>query len=229
MAFIALAHVTAGHSYSPFHSSICNAEDSSKNSALKHLYSLDNLKIILTKHGWSASDLKGIESRVVIDVFSKIVWVHIKNFVRKGGEKVKVRGLCSFISKVDFLGVLVDKCWEKADPYKLVPGDSWDEFIAKGVEASDFYEVVMGYEVTCTCHAYSGISKAFAQDYHASKLLLADERCQGQIPDKHVFAVWKTLGARSYREYEYVYAERRERFYELELESELETAMQFDY
>lgn len=228
MAFIALAHVTAGHDYSVFHRSICNSQDGSENFALKHLYSLDNLKIILTGRGWSADDLKGIESRAVIDVFSKVVWVHIKNSAMKRGVKVKVRGLCSFISKADFLGVLVDKCWEKADPYLLVPGDSWDEFIAKGVEAASFYEVVMGYEVTCTCHAYSGISKAFAQDYHASKLLLRNERCQGQVPDKHVFAVWKTLGARSYREYEYGYAERRERFKELERESELETAMQFD-
>jgi hypothetical protein len=220
MAFIALAHTVAAHKYSSFHGSICDRDDSSKNYALKHLYSLDNLKIILGGRDWNAEDLKGIESRVVIDVFDKVVWVHIKNFERKRGVKVKARGMCSFISKKEFLKTLVDKCWAKADPYKLVPGDNWDEFIAKGTEASDFYEVQLGHETTCTCHAYSGISKAFAQDYYATKLLMQNEICQGQIPDKHVFAAWKTIGARNYREFEYCYAERRERAAELSIEFE---------
>jgi hypothetical protein len=222
MAFTALAHITAAHNYSSFHNSICDRAESSKNYALKHLYSLDNLKIILTNRGWSSADLKGIESRVVIDVFDKVVWVKIANFERKRGEKVKIRGLCTFISKNDFLKTLINKCWSKADPYKLVPGDNWDEFIAKGSETSDFYEVNMGHETTCTCHAYSGISKAFAQDYYATKLLLKNEICQGQMPDKHVFAMWKTIGARNYREFEYCYAERRERAAEIFMETDEE-------
>lgn len=222
MAFTALAHITAAHKYSSFHSSICDTGESSKNYALKHLYSLDNLKIILQGRGWSADDLKGIESRVIIDVFNKVVWVHVKNFRFTGGGKLKVRGLSSFISKNEFLKTLIDKCWSKADPYKLVPGGNWDEFIAKGTEASDFYEVQLGHETTCTCHAYSGINKAFAQDYYAAKLLQINDICQGQIPDKHVFAAWKTIGARNYREFEYCYAERRERAAELFIEFEAE-------
>jgi hypothetical protein len=211
MAFTALAHISQNHSYSAFHNSICDRTESSKNYALKHLYSLDNLKIILSGRGWSAADLKGVESRVIIDVFNKVVWVKVANFERKRGQKIKVRGLCSFISKNEFLKTLIDKCWSKADPYKLVPGDNWDEFIAKGTEASDFYEVQLGHETKCTCHAYSGISKAFAQDYYATKLLIQNDICQGQTPDKHVFAAWKTIGARNYQEFEYCYAERRER------------------
>ncbi|WP_414589945.1 hypothetical protein [Scytonema sp. PCC 10023] len=79
----------------------------------------------------------------------------------------------------------------------------------------DFYELHLSpYEVTCTCHAYSGIKKAFEQDAIANNHLINNPIALGQIPDKHVFAVWKYLGAENQRQYEYQFAERRDRFLE---------------
>jgi hypothetical protein len=34
--------------------------------------------------------------------------------------------------------------------------------------------------------------------------------CQGQTPDKHVFAAWKYLGAHTQRQYEYCWMNRKE-------------------
>jgi len=96
----------------------------------------------------------------------------------------------------------------------LQPGNDWDELIAMG-NTGDFYELrLTPHEVTCTCHAYSGIKKAFAEDAIAEKHLLENQKVHGQILDKHVFAVWKYLGAESQGQYEYQFSERRDRFLE---------------
>lgn len=75
----------------------------------------------------------------------------------------------------------------------------------------DFYELKLTpHGITCTCHAYSGIQKAFEQDPTAARCLMNKPQVQGQIPDKHVFAVWKYLGAENQRQYEYQFTERRD-------------------
>lgn len=56
------------------------------------------------------------------------------------------------------------------------------------------------------------MQKAFEQDVVATKHLMLNPITQGQIPDKHIFAAWKYLGAETQRQYEYQFTERREGF-----------------
>lgn len=208
--FSAKAHTRVEYNYSNFHKSLLH-ENNAENYALRHIYNLENTKELLRRWGWGEEQIKiGIE-HATIDVYEKIVYLHIPGFITKRGEKVKIRGISRFISKVDYVDVLVMRCWSKADPYKLEPGTEWDEFIVRG-NTGDFYELqLLPYMVTCTCHAYRGIEKAFDQDYIASKHLLNHAIASGQIPDKHIFAVWKYLGAENQHQYEYCFAERRDK------------------
>lgn len=104
-----------------------------------------------------------------------------------------------------------------------------DELISKGM-GDEFYDLqLLPYSVSCTCHAYRGIEKAFLQDAIATRTLLNNEVATGQISDKHVFAVWKYLGATNQPEYEHCWtnrtdvasAEQEKWQFELEPESEL--------
>ncbi|WP_373527370.1 hypothetical protein [Nostoc sp.] len=207
--FSAIAHTRANYNYSPFHQSLLH-ENNGEDYALRHIYSLENTKVLLTKWGWSAEEIKAGIDHATIDVYKNQVYLHISNKISKRGQLIKIRGISRFISKADFVSVLIERCWSKADPYKLQPGDNWDELVAMG-NTGDFYELKLHrYEVTCTCHAYSGIEKAFAQDAVATKHLMLHDTVKGQIPDKHIFAVWKYLGAQTLQQYEYCWMERKE-------------------
>lgn len=207
--FSAKAHTRTDYTYSNFHQSLLH-EDNSEDYALRHIYSLENTKALLLKWGWSAEQIKTGIDYATIDVYRNFVYLHITNKVEKRGQIIKIRGISRFISKVDYIDVLVTRSWQKADPYKLQPGDNWDDLIARG-NTGEFYEIKLcRYEVTCTCHAYSGLEKAFAQDPVVSKHLMLNSTAQGQIPDKHIFAAWKYLGCETLRQYEYCWLERKE-------------------
>jgi len=208
--FSAKAHTRTEYNYSNFHKSLVH-ENNSEDYALRHIYSLENTKALLLKFGWTDEQVKTGIDHATIDVYKNVVYLHIPGYIVKKGEKIKIRGISRFISKADYVDILIKRCWAKADPYKLEPGSNWDEIIAKG-NTGDFYEIqLLSYTVTCTCHAYSGIEKAFEQDKKAAKALINHEIAQGQIPDKHVFAVWQYLGAETQRQYEYCWMERREK------------------
>ncbi|BDI20971.1 hypothetical protein ANSO36C_67730 (plasmid) [Nostoc cf. commune SO-36] len=203
------AHTRANYNYSPFHQSLLH-ENNGEDYALRHLYSLENTKALLTKWGWTSEQVKTGIDHATIDVYKNIVYLHICNKIIKRGQTIKIRGISRFISKADYVGILIERCWAKADPYKLEPGSDWDELIARG-NTGDFYELKLyKHEVTCTCHAYSGIEKAFEQDSIATKHLMLNVKTQGQIPDKHIFAVWKYIGAETQRQYEYCWLNRRD-------------------
>jgi hypothetical protein len=218
--FSAKAHTRPEYDYSNFHKSLLH-ENNSEDYALRHLYSLENTKALLHKWGWDAEQIKlGIE-HCTIDVYEKIVYLHIPGYITKKGDRIKIRGVSRFISKADYIDILIKRNWAKADPYKLQPGDNWDEFIAMG-NTGDFYELKLyQYEITCTCHAYSGLQKAFDQDKCATKHLINNEIAQGQVPDKHIFAVWKYMHCENFRHYEYQFMERRDRFLEETVRSHL--------
>lgn len=208
--FSAKAHTRTEYNYSNFHKSLLH-ENNSDDYALRHIYSLENTKELLLKFGWSSENIKVGIDHATIDVYKDVVYLHIPNKITKRGETVKIKGISRFISKIDYVDTLVKRCWTKADPLKLEPGSDWNELIAKG-NTGDFYELTLkSYEITCTCHAFNGISKAFEQDDKAIKALLNHEIAMGQIPDKHVFAAWKYLGAETQRQYEYCWMERREK------------------
>lgn len=207
--FSAKAHTRTDYNYSNFHQSLLH-EDNKEDYALRHIYSLENTKALLLKWGWSAEEIKTGIDYATIDVYRNFVYLHIPNKIEKRGQLIKIRGISRFISKADYVEVLVSRSWSKADPYKLQPGDNWDDLIARG-NTGEFYELKLyKYEVSCTCHAYSGLEKAFAQDPVASKHLMLNETAQGQVPDKHIFAVWKYMGAETLRQYEYCWLERKE-------------------
>ncbi len=207
--FSAIAHTRPNYNYSIFHKSLLH-ENNAEDYALRHIYSLENTKSLLQKWGWTPEQIKTGIDYATCDVYQNFVYLHIPNKVEKRGQLTKIRGISRFISKADFVQVLIDRAWTKADPYKLEPGDNWDELIAKG-NTGDFYEVKLyQYEITCTCHAYSGLEKAFAQDAVATKHLILNPTTQGQMPDKHIFAAWKYLGAETQRQYEYCWLERKE-------------------
>ncbi|MBO3463858.1 hypothetical protein G7B40_037890 [Aetokthonos hydrillicola Thurmond2011] len=207
--FSAKAHTRSNHTYSVFHQSLLH-ENNAEDYALRHIYSLENTKSLLEKWGWTAEQIKiGIEY-ATIDVYKHCCWLHIPGKIEKRGQLIKIRGICRFISKADFVAVLIERAWQKADPYKLQPGDNWDELIARG-NTGEFYEIKLyQHEITCTCHAYSGLEKAFAQDPAATKHLMLHPTTKGQVPDKHVFATWKYLGAETLLQYEYCWLERYE-------------------
>lgn len=213
--FIANGH-NRNRDYSSFHNSI-NHENPHDNYALKHLYSQDNLKYYLFEKGWSKEDIEIGIKHCTIDVFENQVYVHIPNklekaFLRPAPHTVikKIRGLSTFISKLTFINILIGKCDRKADPYKLELAN-WDSFIAQG-STGEFYELeLLRNRITCQCHAFSGITKAFEQDAKANQFLKTHPRMQGQIPDKHVFAIWKYLNVTNLAEYEVIYEIRREK------------------
>jgi hypothetical protein len=207
--FSAKAHTRTDYNYSVFHKSLLH-EDNSEDYALRHIYCLESTKALLQKWDWTPEQIKVGIDHATIDVYKHFVYLHIPNKIEKRGQLIKIRGISRFISKADYVEVLINRSWSKADPYKLQPGDNWDELIARG-NAGDFYEVKLyQYEITCTCHAYSGLEKAFNQDIVATKHLMLHPTTQGQLPDKHIFAVWKYLGAETLRQYEYCWMQRKE-------------------
>lgn len=211
--FAAIAHTRSDYQYSVFHQNLLH-ENPAENYALKHIYSLENCKVLLSNWGWSQEDIKTGINYATIDVYEHFVYLHIRGWITKRNNPVKIRGISRFISKIDFISVLVNRAWGKADPYKLEPGNDWDELIAKG-NTGDFYELKLtSAGVTCTCYAYQGLEKAFEQDAVAAKHLIDNKKAGGQLPDKHCFAVWKYLGADNQQQYEFQFMERRDRFLE---------------
>jgi hypothetical protein len=207
--FSAKAHTRSDRTYSAFHQSLLH-ENNSEDYALRHIYSLENTKSLLKGWGWSEEEIKIGIDHATIDVYKNQVYLHIPGKIEKRGIVIKIKGISRYVSKADYVDTLIKRCWDKADPYKLVPGDSWDELISKGMN-DEFYELqLLPYAVTCTCHAYSGIEKAFFQDAIAQRALLNSEITVGQVPDKHVFAVWKYLGATNQQEYEHCWINRRD-------------------
>jgi hypothetical protein len=208
--FSAKAHTRENYNYSIFHQSLLH-ENNGDDYALRHIYSLENTKILLKQFGWQDEQIKQGIDHATIDVYEKIVYLHIPNKIEKRGEKIKIKGISRFVSKFNYVDILINRCWAKADPYKLEFAGDWDEFISKG-NNNDFHHLrLSAYEITCTCHAYTGTLKAFDQDPTAAKFLANHEVVSGQIPDKHIFAVWKYLGAETQNQYEYCYRERRDK------------------
>jgi hypothetical protein len=206
--FIANGH-SRNRDYSSFHNSI-NHKNAHENYALKHLYSQDNLKYFLFDLGWEKTDIEVGIKHCTIDVHRDMVYVHIPGKITKKGVAIKIKGMSRFVSKLTFINILIGKCDRKADPYKLELA-SWDSFIAQG-STGEFYQLeLLPDKITCQCHAFSGISKAFEQDAKANWLLKTHERMQSQVPDKHIFAIWKYLDCLHYEDYLAIYEIRREK------------------
>lgn len=212
-SFAAIAHTRETFSYSIFHQNLLH-DNPAENYALKHLYSVENCRYLLKNWDWEADEIKEGTKHITIDVREKSVYIYIPNTVLKRNKPVKIRGLSRFVKKADFLEVLIQRAWSKADPYKLELGNEWDEIIAQG-NTGDFYQLSLtSIGVTCSCYAFSGLVKAFDQDAIAARLLIENDKCKSQIPDKHCFAVWKYLSVDTQQQYEYAFTQRKNKFLE---------------
>ncbi|MEH2462267.1 hypothetical protein [Nostoc sp.] len=107
--FSAIAHTRVNYNYSLFHQSLLH-ENNGDDYALRHLYSLENTKVLLTKWGWSAEQVKVGIDYATIDIYKNQVYLHISNKISKRGQLIKVRGISRFISKTDYVNVLIERC-----------------------------------------------------------------------------------------------------------------------
>ena len=223
---IAKAHSREHGKYAPFHKALLSP-DSSKNYALKHLYSQENTKHVLNRFGFTPEQIKEAIPHITIDVWAFVVRIHIpkwipvrqsqlRNYSVLNGCKIinkalhrPIKSMSSFISKKDFVNALIERNMAKADRYKLLPTDEWNIFTHKGVQ-EDHELICYDSHIECTCHAYRGISKAFEQDKYALKHLQNHPIMEGQVPDKHVFSVWKYLKCHSFESYRHALDERGE-------------------
>lgn len=212
-SYAAIAHTRENFCYSIFHQNLLH-DNPAENYALKHLYSVENCRHLLKGWGWESDEIKEGTKHITIDVREKSIYIHIPNIVLKRNKPVKIRGISRYVKKIDFLEILIDRAWSKADPYKLELGNEWDEIIAQG-NTGDFYQLSLtSIGVICSCYAFSGLVKAFDQDAIAARLLIDHDKCRGQIPDKHCFAVWKYLNVDTQQQYEYAFTQRRNKFLE---------------
>lgn len=210
---VAKAHTNENYQYSDFHKKMLGDKEGD-GYALHHIYSVEATRHLLQQWGWSYEQIKVGCDHITIDVQKASVYIHIPNKITKRGEKVKIRGISRQVAKADYIQVLIDRAMGKADPYKLQPGNNWNQFIAMG-NTGDFYEVELKEdEIWCSCHACRGLHKAFEQDAIAFKILLQNPITLGQLPDKHAFAVWKYLNARTHAQYQHAYNTRRDNFLE---------------
>jgi hypothetical protein len=125
--FSAKAHTRENYNYSIFHQSLLH-ENNGEDYALRHIYSLENTKVLLKQFGWQDEQIKQGIDHATIDVYEKVVYLHIPNKIEKRGEKIKIKGISRFVSKSNYVDILVNRCWAKADPYKLEFTGDWDEF-----------------------------------------------------------------------------------------------------
>ncbi|MBP5977037.1 hypothetical protein HW132_31035 [Brasilonema sp. CT11] len=216
----AKAHTRSNHAYSTFHNYLL--ADADKGYALQHIYSVEACRHLLKKWGWSEEDIKLSCEHIVIDVHQNFVYLKVPRMTLiKKGEPVKVRPLSRFVSKKDFVNTLIERAWQKSDPYKLQASSSWDEFVVMG-NTGEVYELrLCCCEITCTCHAFSGLKKAFEQDPIANKILFEHPVTTGFMPDKHIFAVFKYLGVTNYTEYRAALTARHEAVLMMERERSL--------
>ena len=218
---IAKAHIREHGKYSPFHRNLISSLHH-KNYALTYLYSQENTKHILNELGFTPEQIKEAIPHLTIDVWAFFVRIHIPKWIKipesqlknysilngckiiKGELHKPIKAISRFVSKKDFINALMERNMAKADPHKLLSTLEWHTFTHKGVQ-NDHQLICHQDGIECTCHAYRGISQAFEQDKYALKLLRKHPIVKGQIPDKHVFAVWKYLECHSTKSYYQAY------------------------
>lgn len=218
------AHCRIGRKYSKFHCSLIQGMD--KIHALHLLYSTANAKHVLLQAGYDTNLIQDAIEHLSIDVQQYVVRLHVPRWIPVKRSQIRyfsvlngcksingklhrpIKPVNSFFSKKDFLQALIDRTQAKSDPYKVFRSEEWDVFIHQGVEENHTLTLDLS-GITCTCKAYSGLVKAFEQDPYMLKLLIEHPELEGQIPDKHVFSVWRHLGVGHARAYRYQYEMRR--------------------
>ena len=106
--FSAKAHTRDNYNYSIFHQSLLH-ENNGEDYALRHIYSLENTKVLLKQFGWQDEQIKQGIDHATIDVYERVVYLHIPNKIEKRGEKIKIKGISRFVSKSNYVDILINQ------------------------------------------------------------------------------------------------------------------------
>ncbi len=202
----AKAHCRTDRKYSPFHMSLLTYVPN-EDFALKHLYNIKNTEEILATLGWTREEIKEAKNHISIDVWPYIVRFHIPKWVPISGTALykQTKSISRFISKKDFISALMERNSRQANSSFVEETNEWYILKHKGSKAQDHRLLLEHGNITCSCHAYNGISQAFNQDEYALKCLMKDPILAGQIPDKHVLSAWKYLKCHCMASYSWVW------------------------
>lgn len=193
-------HYRSNHQYSPVHLSL--------DAALKHFYSKSNLATVLLKKGLLRYENFYLLDHATVDVWANVVWVRLPKWVPSQNEAMLQKApqhFCRFISKKDFLEAVIDYAQlmghqVKANRCKSNP----TKMLVQSSKSASVYQLnTTKYACECDCSAYFGLKRAYTEDYYLRGLIIRHPVLQGQLPDKHVFSVWASWGAKDFRHYQY--------------------------
>lgn len=193
-------HVRKDHEYSPFHKDL--------DYALKHFYSKSNLATIMLSKGWLSFSELHLLDHATVDVWPGVVWVKVPSYYPSAHALLfhkSEKSFCRFISKKDFLQATIDYAQMQGNQHRALRCDhSPEKMWVRSASTGEVYHLFPRAEqCECTCKAQSGLMIAFVEDTKIQALLVAHPIMRGQIPDKHVFSVWRTFGATDFEHYQY--------------------------
>lgn len=193
-------HYRSSHQYSPVHLSL--------DAALKHFYSKSNLATVLLKKGLLDFNNLYLLDHATVDVWANVVWVKIPKWIQLPNVAILQKApqhFCRFISKKDFLEAVIDYAQlmghqSKAHRCKSNP----TKMLVQSSTGSGVYQLnTTKYACECDCSAFLGLKRAYTEDCYLRGLINRHPILQGQLPDKHVFCVWASWGAKDFRHYQY--------------------------
>lgn len=194
-------HHRSDYEYSPFHEQL--------DYALRHFYGKGNLATVLMKKGLLTFNEMHLLDHATVDVWPNVVWVKIPSYYPSSHALIfhkSEKSFCRFISKKDFLEAVIDYAQLQGNQHTALAcqDDPQKMSVKSAATRREVYELTpRPDQCKCTCKATAGLMKAFTEDPKMQRLLVADPIMQGQIPDKHVFSVWRSFGATDFRHYQY--------------------------
>ncbi len=145
------------------------------------------------------------------------IWIVLNPKIYRERNGVKMRknpyGMCRLFSKTDLIDAMIERAWSEGEG-KLTYNDdiSYTYFGSQKKHIVDLQED----GVFCSCIGYSDLQMAFQEDSYLVKKLLKHPVLRGQLPDRHVFAVWRLLGVQEFKEYQFEYCKLVLRSYGLD-------------
>lgn len=203
-SFTYSGHIRPDHAYSPFHQQL--------DYALRHFYGKANLATVLMKKGWISFNELQLLDYATVDVWPSVVWVKVPSYYPSAHAMLfhkSQKSFCRFISKKDFLEAVIDYARLQGNQHiaQRCQRDSQKMWV-KSVSTGEVYHLIpQEQQCECTCKAQSGLLRALIEDTKMQALLVDHPIMQGQIPDKHIFSVWRSLGVNDFHHYQYKYRE----------------------
>lgn len=220
---LAKAHTRSEHQYSWFHLRLIAKQNSY---ALRHVYSTENAVALLQDKKLLTEHVKTLQKHLTIDVWQKLVWVRLPKWISAtveeqenwliqnpkthriiDGQKCRhlAKGFSRFISKTDFIEALLRRNQQQADPQKLsrlnpFVYEYWGSLQGQGRRSTLNLEQDC---VTCNCTGYEELHQAFLEDSYLLKKLKKHPILGGQLPDRHVLAIWEKMGVKDFCSYQW--------------------------